>query len=98
MRQAHIELQRYSNVLGVNDLAHKEVFAAVPDADVDRARLACLSALQNARDAGEDYSSALLLCFCSATLEQASNFPLQPQHPLCGLMTTRLLQCTCITK
>ena len=54
MRQAHVELQRCSTVLSVNDLAHEHVSAAGYGGDVDRARVACLSVLQDARDTGED--------------------------------------------
>ena len=64
MRQAHVELQRCSSVLGVNDLAHEYDFEAVPGTDVDRARMACFSALQDARDTGRNQYAAL----CSATL------------------------------
>ena len=53
MQQARIELQRCSSVLGDNNLAHGYVSTAVPGTDVDRARMACFSALKDARDTGE---------------------------------------------
>ena len=60
VRQAHVELQRCSSVLGDTALEHEHVSVAVPGADVDRARMACLAALQDARDTGEDECAALL--------------------------------------
>ena len=57
VRQARFELQRCSSVLGVDGLAHEPASAAVAGADENRARIACLSALQDARDTGEDHSA-----------------------------------------
>lgn len=62
VRQAHAELQRCSSVLGVSAPVREEASVPVPGVDVDRARVACLSALQDARDTGDDFLAAILQC------------------------------------
>ena len=64
VRQAHIELQQYSRMLGVTDLVPEQASAAVSNADMHEAHRACLSAQKDAGDTGDDNP------FCSAILEQ----------------------------